>query len=66
VGWSLFVMASVLMLWDLIFSPFGGARRVEIGMLIAWQLNIALELGYKKIWSIRSRRKIPMPHGGAT
>jgi hypothetical protein len=59
--WSLFAFISILMLWDLFFSPFGGNRRVFMGFLVAWQIYHANTYGgYNRIFQLKQgiRRKV--------
>jgi hypothetical protein len=55
--WSVLVFITALTVWDILFSPFSGSRRVEMGFFLCVQTLIAIELGYKRIFqSFRTRR----------
>lgn len=47
--WPLIIFLSVVMFWDLLFSPFGGSRRVGMGFLVALHLIIAMKMGYSRL-----------------
>jgi hypothetical protein len=56
--WVLFYYESVAMVWDLLFSPFGGSRRVKMGALIALQVVFAAQLGYRRVFQVGRLRQV--------
>lgn len=55
--WSVLVFITVLTVWDILFSPFAGSRRVDMGFFVCVQTLIAIELGYERIFQVARTRR---------
>jgi hypothetical protein len=55
--WAAFIFSTLMLTWDLLFSPFGGGSRVDAGFIVAWQCVVAAQIGFSRVLQLKPRLK---------